>query len=79
MASTPRPSAKAARMMARPRIWAGGVRVAADGAGGEPAEDADADAGADDAERGEACAEGSEFHVPCSSDDDVGPRSARVG
>ena len=64
MASTPRPSAKAARMMARPRICSDGIRVAADGARGHAGQDADADAGADDAEGGEACADGSEFHVP---------------
>src|SRR4051812_42029913 len=38
------------------------VGVAADRGGGQPGQDADADAGADDAESREAGAEGSEFH-----------------
>ena len=67
IASTPRPSANAARMIARPRIWLGGVGVAADGAGGHAGQDADADAGADDAEGGEACADGAPCRLISSS------------
>ena len=49
IASTPRPSANAARMIARPRIWpaASGLRPIA--LARHAGEDADADAGADDA------------------------------
>ena len=57
IARTPSPSANAARMIARPRIWpaASGLRPIA--ARGHAGQDADADAGADDAEGGEAGAE----------------------
>ena len=44
---------------------AGGVRIAADRAGRQAAQVADADAGADDAEGRKACAD--EFHSGCSS------------
>ena len=65
IARTPRPSANAARMIAMPRIWpaASGLRPIA--VADEAAEDADADAGADDAEGGETGAD--VLHVVTSS------------
>ena len=56
-ASTPRPSANAARMMARPRIWAAASGLRPMARGGHARQDADADARSDDAEGGETCAE----------------------
>ena len=52
-------------MMKVARIWRGRVGVATDRGGRHAGQDADADAGADDAERREARSD--EFHVCCSS------------
>ena len=67
IARTPRPSANAARMIAMPRIWpaASGFRPIA--VAESPAEDADADAGADDPECGETGADVLHSRLPPTS------------
>ena len=65
IASTPSPSANAAPRSQVARIERRGLRVATDRGRGEAGHDAEADAGADDPEGRETCAE--MFHLCCSS------------